>query len=96
MGSIFAFEQRRVDMEKFRRFCIGRILVMLVLMFLVSCVKVVEPIAYAPTSNLFAKKATYRIIIKDKVDTNSSNSMVSKQWDNNFISGSGHSDLSCD
>ena len=96
MGSIFAFEKRRIDMEKFRKIRFGRIFAMVMLMSSVSCVKAIEPIVSTPSSNIFAKKATCRIIIKEKTDTNSSNSKVSKQWDDNFISGSGHSDLSCD
>ena len=96
MGSIFAFEKRRIDMEKFRKIRLGRMLVILMLMLLVSCVEAVEPVAITPTSNIFAKKVAARIIIKEKADTNSSNNKVSKQWDDNFISGSGHSDLSCD
>ena len=96
MSSIFAFGKRRTDMGKFRKIRFRRMLVMLMLMLLVSCVEAVEPVAITPTSNIFAKKATSCIIVKDKADTDSSNNKVSKQWDDNFISGLGHSDLGCD
>ena len=89
-------EKRSAHMNKFRKFSIVRIVVVMALMSFVSCVKIVEPVVMPSESNIFAKRMTTRIIIKESLDTNSSKSKVSKQWDDNFISGSGHSALGCD
>ena len=89
-------EKRSAHMKKFRKFSIVRIVVVMALMSFVSCLKIVEPVVMPSESNIFAKRMTTRIIIKESLDTNSSKSKVSKQWDDNFISGSGHSALGCD
>ena len=89
-------EKRSAHMKNFRKFSIVRIVVVMTLMSTMSCVKIVEPVVMPSESNIFAKRMTTRIIIKESIDTNSSKSKVSKQWDDNFISGSGHSALGCD
>lgn len=89
-------ENRNVEMKNSNKSSIVRIIAALLLMSLLSCSKVAEPVAVPQHSNIFAKQTTSRIIIKVHQDTNSSKSKVSKQWDDNFISGSGHSTLGCD
>ena len=89
-------ENRNVEMKNSNKSSIVRIIAALLLMPLLSCSKVAEPVAVPQHSNIFAKQTTSRIIIKGHQDTNSSKSKVSKQWDDNFISGSGHSTLGCD
>ena len=89
-------ENRNVEMKNSNKSSIVRILAALLLMSLLLCSKVAEPVAVPQHSNIFAKQTTSRIIINGHQDTNSSKSKVSKQWDDNFISGSGHSTLGCD
>ena len=89
-------EKRSAHMKNFRKFSIVRIVVVMTLMSTMSFVKIVEPVVMPSESNIFAKRMTARIIIKESIDTNSSKSKVSKQWDDKFISGSGHSALGCD
>ena len=89
-------ENRNVEMKNSNKSSIVRIIAALLLMSLLSCSKEAEPVAVPQHSNIFAKQTTSRIIIKGHQDTNSSKSKVSKQWDDNFISGSGHSTLGCD
>lgn len=89
-------ENRNVEMKNSNKSSIVRIIAALLLMSLLSCSKVAEPVAVPQHSNIFAKQTTSRIIINGHQDTNSSKSKVSKQWDDNFISGSGHSTLGCD
>lgn len=89
-------ENRNVEMKNSNKSSIVRIIAALLLMSLLSCSKVAETVAVPQHSNIFAKHTTSRIIIKGHQDKNSSKSKVSKQWDDNFISGSGHSTLGCD
>ena len=89
-------ENRNVEMKNSNKSSIVRIIAALLLMSLLSCSKVADPVAVPQHSNIFAKQTTSRIIIKGHQDMDSSKSKVSRQWDDNFISGSGHSDLGCD
>lgn len=67
-----------------------------VIFTLTSCVKPVEPVSVVTPCNIFMKRTALLVNIKNHPDTNTSKDMVSRQWDTDYMSGSGHSDLACD
>ena len=65
-------ENRNVEMKNSNKSSIVRIIAALLLMSLLSCSKVAEPVAVPQHSNIFAKQTTSRIIIKGHQDMDSS------------------------